>query len=78
MLSAEVHIVAAGPVGQDSRIQQFTATGALPGIKETDKIIELLGEHAAFAAWTLHNKPPIDVIALMLSISTGITPCVPR
>jgi hypothetical protein len=62
-LSAEESVVAAGAVGEDCRIQHLTAAGAFPGIKGSDKVIELFGEHTALAAWTLHNNPPIDVIA---------------
>jgi hypothetical protein len=58
-------IVAAGSVGQDSRIQHFSAAGAFPGIKGTDKVIKLLCEHTTLAALTLHNNPPDDVIALI-------------
>jgi hypothetical protein len=64
VLSAEVRIVAAGPVGKDCRIQHLPAACALPGIKGTDKVIKLLGKHTAFAAWALHGNPPDDVIAL--------------
>jgi hypothetical protein len=48
-------IVSAGPVGKDRWIQDFSTAGALPGIKGTDKIVKLLCEHAALAAWTLHT-----------------------
>ena len=47
-------IVSASPVGKDRWIQDLSTAGALPGIKGTDKIVELLSEHAALAAWTLH------------------------
>jgi hypothetical protein len=55
-------IVAAGPIGYDGRIQKFTTAGALPGVKGTYKVIELLGEHSTSAAWTLHGNPPVDDI----------------
>jgi hypothetical protein len=61
-------IVVASPVGKDRRIQHLPTAGAFPGIKGTDKVIKLLSEHAALAAWTLHNNPPNDVIAQMLSM----------
>jgi hypothetical protein len=57
-------VVAAGPVGQNGRIKHLSATGALPGIKSADKIIEFFSEHSALAAWTLHGNPPDSVIAL--------------
>jgi hypothetical protein len=57
-VSAEMGIIAAGPIGKNRRVQHFPATGAFPGIKGTDKIIELLSKHSTFAAWTLHGNPP--------------------
>jgi hypothetical protein len=63
-----MYIVIAGSVGKNRGIQYLPAAGAFPGIKGTDKIIELLSEHAAPAAWTFHNNPPQDVIALMFSM----------
>jgi hypothetical protein len=63
-----MNIAIAGPVGKDCGIQYLPAAGAFPGIKGTYKVIELLSEHAAPAAWTFHNNPPRDVIALMFSM----------
>jgi hypothetical protein len=64
VLSAEMGVVAAGPVGQNGRIKHLSAAGALPGIKSADKIIKFLSKHSALAAWTLHSNPPDGVIAL--------------
>jgi hypothetical protein len=71
-------IVAAGSVSQNGRIKQLPATGAFPGIKGADKIIEFLSEHSALAAWTLHGNTPDDVIVFMPSIPVDITSCVPK
>ena len=46
------------PVGQNSGIEQFTAAGAFPGIKRSDKVVILLSEHSPSTLWTLHNNPP--------------------
>ena len=51
-------VVVPGPIGKNGGIQQFPATGTLPSFERTDKIIELLSEHAAFATWTMHGIPP--------------------
>lgn len=51
-------IVVPGTIGKDSGIQQFSATGTLPSIKRTDKIIEFFSEHTPFATWTMHRFPP--------------------
>jgi hypothetical protein len=55
-------VVVPGPIGKNGGIQQFSAAGTLPGIERTNKIIELLSEHAAFATWTMHRIPPTTVI----------------
>jgi hypothetical protein len=42
------------PIGENGRIKQFSTTGALPGVKRPDKIIEFFGKHATVATWTMH------------------------
>jgi hypothetical protein len=71
-------VIAAGSVGEYCGIQHLSTTGAFPGIKGTDKVIKLLGEHAALTTWTLHSNPPNDEIAIMLFYSKGDTSYVPR
>jgi hypothetical protein len=51
-------VVVPGPIGKNGGVQQFSAAGAFPGIKRTDKIIKFLCEHTAFATWTMHGTPP--------------------
>jgi len=51
-------IIIACPVRQYGHVKQFTATGALPGFKGTNKVIEYLGEHAPLATWTFHIAGP--------------------
>jgi hypothetical protein len=51
-------VVIPGSIGKNRRIQQFSAAGTLPGVERTDKIIELLGKHAAFTTWTMHITLP--------------------
>jgi hypothetical protein len=46
------------PIGENGGIQQFSTAGAFPGIERANKIIKLLSEHATFATWTMHGKPP--------------------
>jgi len=53
-----MRILVPGPIGKNGGIKQFSAARAFPGIKGTDKIIEFLGKHTAFATWTLHGIPP--------------------
>jgi hypothetical protein len=65
-------VIAAGSVGEYCGIQHLSTAGAFPGIKGTDKVIKLLGEHAALTTWTLHSNPPDDEIAIMLSIQKEI------
>ena len=56
-LSQEM-IVISGPVGQDGRIENLAAAGALPGIEGSYVVIELFIEHAAFAPGTFHCRNP--------------------
>ena len=51
-------IIIPGPIGNDSRIQKFSAASALPGIEGADKIIKFFCEHTTFATWTMHGIPP--------------------
>jgi hypothetical protein len=53
-----MRIVISGPIGKDGGIKQFSATGAFPGVKRTDKIVKLLGKHATFTTRTMHGIPP--------------------
>ena len=53
-----MRVVISGPIGKNGGIQQFSATGAFPGVEGTDKIIKLLGKHTAFATRTMHGTPP--------------------
>lgn len=53
---AEIAIIIPGAIGKNRRIHQLTATGAFPRIKGTNKIIEFLNEHTAFASWTVHKS----------------------
>lgn len=55
---AQIKILVPGPVCKYCWIQHLTATCALPCIKGPDKIIKLLGKHAAFTFRTIHNGHP--------------------
>ena len=41
-LSAEMDAIAAGPVLQNGRVKQFTATDTFPCIKRTNEVIKFL------------------------------------
>ena len=58
-LSAEKKAIVSGPVCQYGGIDHFTAARTFPGVKGPHKIIELFGEHAAFALRTIHTLTPI-------------------
>jgi hypothetical protein len=45
----------AGPIGEDGRIEDFTAGATLPRIKGANEIVILFGVHSSFALGTLHN-----------------------
>jgi hypothetical protein len=49
-----MRIVISGPIGKNCGIKQFSAAGAFPGVKRTDKIVKFLGKHATFTARTMH------------------------
>jgi hypothetical protein len=53
-ISTQKHIEVPCPVGQNGGIDYLSAAGALPGIKGPDKIVKLLGKHAAFTSGAFH------------------------
>jgi hypothetical protein len=45
----------AGTVGEDSRIENFTAGTALPCIEGANEVVILFGVHSSFALGTFHD-----------------------
>jgi hypothetical protein len=53
--STQEQVMVAGTVGEDRRIENFTAGTALPCIEGANEVVILFGVHSSFAFGTFHD-----------------------
>jgi len=55
---SQMHIVVAGAVGNDGRIEHLATAHAFPGVEGADDVIEFFRVHSSFALGAFHRLSP--------------------